>query len=365
MAPEFNAAGVPGRLRDAGVHDRAGSSLMSAVEVDLLIIGAGPVGLFGAYYGGVRGLKVAVVDSLSQVGGQVSAMYPEKQIFDVAGFPAVSGRQLISNLVEQAAPYDPIYLLGDEAQRLDRVARDGQPDLLVVKTSAGTEISTGAIVITGGIGTFTPRPLPAGEEFLGKGLEYFVPSPTEYAGKDVVIVGGGDSALDWALMLQPIATSVTLVHRRQAFRAHHRSVEQLKASPVQVMNNAQVTTTIGGDRLESIEIAVAGESEPRRLTCQKLVAALGFTANLGPLREWGIELHDNRHLVVDSAMRTNVAGIFSAGDITDYDGKVRLIAVGFGEVATAVNNAAMHIDPGAQLFPGHSTDNPASVPVPA
>lgn len=138
--------------------------------------------MFGAYYAGVRGLKVAVVDSLSQVGGQVSVMYPEKQIFDIAGFPAISGRQLISNLAEQAAPYDPLYLLGQESQQLDRVARDGEPDLLVVKTSAGVEISTGAIVITGGIGTFTPRPLPAGEGFLGRGLEYFVPSSAEYTG---------------------------------------------------------------------------------------------------------------------------------------------------------------------------------------
>jgi ferredoxin/flavodoxin---NADP+ reductase len=338
---------------------------MSAIGVDLLIVGAGPVGLFGAYYAGVRGLTVAVVDSLSQVGGQVSAMYPEKQIFDVAGFPAISGRQLISNLAEQAAPYDPLYLLGQEAQQLDRVARDGEPDLLVVKTSAGVEISTGAIVITGGIGTFTPRPLPAGEDFLGKGLEYFVPSPAQYAGKDVVIVGGGDSAVDWALMLQPIASSLTLVHRREAFRAHHGSVEQLRASCAQIVTNAQVVTASGSDQLESIEIAVAGQSEPRRLACQKLVAALGFTANLGPLRDWGVQLHDNRHLVVDSRMRTNVAGIFAAGDIADYDGKVRLIAVGFGEVATAVNNAAVHLDPAAQLFPGHSTDSPASEPVPA
>jgi thioredoxin reductase len=339
---------------------------MSAVSVDVLIVGAGPVGLFGAYYAGVRGLKTAVVDSLSQVGGQVSAMYPEKQIFDIAGFPAVSGRSLIANLVEQAAPYDPVYLLGQEAQQLDRVSEgDGQPDLLVVNTSAGTEITTRAIVITGGIGTFTPRPLPAGDEFLGKGLEYFVPSSAEYAGKDVVVVGGGDSAVDWALMLHPIANSVTLVHRRAAFRAHHGSVEQLKASPVEVIVNAQVTTTTGNGSLETIEVAVTGEDASRTLQCHKLVAALGFTANLGPLREWGIELHDNRHLVVDSAMRTNVAGIFSAGDITDYDGKVRLIAVGFGEVATAVNNAAVHIDPDAQLFPGHSTDNPDSVPQPA
>ncbi|NJC73772.1 NAD(P)/FAD-dependent oxidoreductase [Planosporangium thailandense] len=337
---------------------------MSSLDVDVLIVGAGPVGLFGAYYAGVRGLRTAVVDSLSQVGGQVSAMYPEKQIFDIAGFPAVSGRRLIINLVEQAAPYDPVYLLGQEAQQLDRVPRDGRPDLLKVKTSAGTEITAGAIVVTGGIGTFTPRPLPAGEEFLGRGLEYFVPDSADYVAKNVVIVGGGDSAVDWALMLEPIAKSVTLVHRRAAFRAHHGSVEQLKASSVDIITNAQVTAAHGDGRLERVEISVTGEESPRILPCDRLVAALGFTANLGPLREWGLDLHDNRHLVVDSAMRTNVPGIFAAGDIADYDGKVRLIAVGFGEVATAVNNAAVHLDPDAQLFPGHSTDSPASAPLP-
>jgi thioredoxin reductase len=226
----------------------------------------------------------------------------------------------------------------------------------MVKTSGGTEITAGAVIVTGGIGTFTPRPLPAGEDFLGRGLEYFVPDSTDYAGQDVVIVGGGDSAVDWALMLHPVARSVTLVHRRAAFRAHHGSVEQLKASPVEIVTNAQVTATHGGDRLERVELST-GETLP----CERLVAALGFTANLGPLREWGLDLHDNRHLVVDSAMRTNVPGIFAAGDIADYDGKVRLIAVGFGEVATAVNNAAVHLDPAAQLFPGHSTDNPAPV----
>ncbi|WP_188195277.1 NAD(P)/FAD-dependent oxidoreductase [Nonomuraea sp. SYSU D8015] len=325
---------------------------MSAVDVDVLIVGAGPVGLFGAYYAGVRGLKTAVVDSLSQVGGQVSAMYPEKQIYDIAGFPAVSGRRLIANLVEQAAPYEPAYLLGQEAQRLEH----GLNGRLVVKTSAGTEINAGAVIVTGGIGTFTPRPLPAGEEFLGRGLEYFVPDGADYAAKDVVVVGGGDSAVDWALMLHPVAASVTLVHRRAAFRAHHGSVERLKASPVEIVTNAQVTAALGGDRLERIELSTG-----HTLPCQRLVAALGFTANLGPLREWGLDLHDNRHLVVDSAMRTNVPGIFAAGDIADYDGKVRLIAVGFGEVATAVNNAAVHLDPAAQLFPGHSTDNPAPV----
>ena len=336
---------------------------MTTTTVDVLIVGAGPVGLFGAYYAGVRGLSTAVIDSLSQVGGQVTAMYPEKEIFDIAGFPSVSGRTLISNLVEQAAPYDPTYILGQEAQDLEHVTGEDGRERLVVTTSTGDRIDAGSVIVTGGIGTFTPRTLPAGEDFLGRGLEYFVPSSAEYAGQDVVIVGGGDSAVDWANMLHPIAKSV---HRRDQFRAHHGSVEQMKAAPVEVVLNAQITETSGADTLETVTVTPkAKDEEPWSLPCTKLVAALGFTANLGPLREWGVELHDNRHLVVDPAMRTNVSGVFAAGDITDYDGKVRLIAVGFGEVATAVNNAAVHIDPDAQLFPGHSTDQQPSVPQPA
>ena len=329
--------------------------------VDILIVGAGPVGLYGAYYAGVRGLSVAVVDSLSEVGGQVTAMYPEKQIYDVAGFPAISGRDLVRGLFAQAAAHRPTYLLGQEAQQL-RTVEDGR---LQVTTSTGDQVTCGALVVTGGIGTFSPRPLPAGEAFLGRGLEYFVPSSQEYVGRDVVVVGGGDSALDWALMLEPIASTVTLVHRREAFRAHSATVEQVRASGVELVVNAQVTALEGGDLVEKAEITRKGE-DPRVVPCQRVVAALGFTANLGPMREWGLTLHDNRHLVVDSAMRTNLPGVFAAGDITDYDGKVRLISVGFGEVATAVNNAAVHLDPDAQVFPGHSTDQAAStVPVPA
>lgn len=338
---------------------------MSSVDVDLVIVGAGPVGLFGAYYAGVRGLRTAVVDSLSQVGGQVTAMYPEKQIYDIAGFPAVSGRDLIGGLFEQAAQYDPVYFLGQEAQLLERAPRqDPLTDELLVRTSAGTQVRCSAVVITGGIGTFTPRPLPAGEEFLGCGLEYFVPDSAEYLGKDVVIVGGGDSAIDWALMLEPVASHVTLVHRREAFRAHAASVARVRATSVEIMTNAQVTGLEGGAFLEKAVVTTKGEP-PVTIPCQKVVAALGFTANLGPLREWGVNLHDNRHLIVDSAMRTNVSGVYAAGDVTDYDGKVRLIAVGFGEVATAVNNAAVHIDPSAQLFPGHSTDLSHQIPTPA
>lgn len=333
---------------------------MQTHDVDLLLVGAGPVGLYGAYYAGVRGLRTAVIDSLPEPGGQITAMYPEKPIYDVAGFPSVKGRDLVSALVTQAGQYDPTYLLGDSATTLER----GPDGRWLVGTEGGGTVRCGAVVITGGIGTFTPRAIPAGEEFLGRGLAYFVPQLADYTDRDVVIVGGGDSACDWALALQGVARSVTVVHRRKAFRAHAATVEAVRASAATVLVDAEVTRILGADAVDTIEVVVKGEDAPRVLPCQRLVAALGFIADLGPLREWGLELHDNRHVIVDSRMRSNIPGVYAAGDITDYDGKVRLISVGFGEVATAVNNAAVDLDPEAQLFPGHSSDT-APVPVPA
>ena len=318
-------------------------------SVDLLIVGAGPVGLFGAYYAGVRTMKTAVLDSLEEPGGQITAMYPEKAIFDVAGFPAIRGRELVDELVRQAAPFDPDYVLGHQAVGLER--GDGT---FAVTTSKGVRIETRAIVITGGIGTFSPRPLPAGQEFVGRGVVHFVPDPSVYKDLNVVVVGGGDSALDWALMLEPIAKSVTLVHRRAQFRAHPHSVELVRASSVQILTDAQISGLLGSPALFEAQIAVNGGITA--LPCDKLVAALGFTANLGPLLEWGIEIVGKRHIKVDTKGATSVPGVFAAGDIVDYEGKVRLIATGFGEVATAVNNAAAFLNPDVSAFPGHLSD---------
>jgi thioredoxin reductase (NADPH) len=295
---------------------------------------------------------VAVVDSLPELGGQITAMYPEKAIFDVAGFPNVKGRDLVEGLVEQAGTAKPDYFLDRTAISLSHDAES-----VTIGLDDGTEIRAKAVLITAGIGKFSPRPLPAGDGWLGHGLEFFVPSFAPYAGKDVVIVGGGDSAFDWALHLEPIAASVTLVHRRDKFRAHQRTVEQVQASSVEILTKAQVTELRGssaGKRvLESVEIDIDGQIVTR--SCQALVAALGFVADLGPLQQWGIDV-EKRHVVVNSAMRTNLERVFAAGDITEYPGKVRLIAVGFGEAATAVNNAAVAIDPSAHVFPGHSSD---------
>ena len=322
---------------------------MAQLETDLAIIGAGPTGLYAAYYAGFRGLRVAVVDSLPELGGQITAMYPEKQILDVAGFPSVKGRDLVEGLVEQANTAEPDYLLDRTAVGLAQAEDD-----VTVTLDDGSELRAKALLITAGIGKFSPRPLPAGDGWHGRGMEFFVPSFAPYAGKDVVIVGGGDSAFDWAIHLEPVASSITLVHRRDAFRAHERTVQAVRDSSVEIITKAQVTGLFGEPTVAEVEITIDGE-EPVRRPAQAVVAALGFVADLGPLQQWGIEVQ-KRHVVVNAAMRTNLARVFAAGDITEYPGKVRLIAVGFGEAATAVNNAAVVIDPSAHVFPGHSSE---------
>ncbi|MFC4020583.1 NAD(P)/FAD-dependent oxidoreductase [Micromonospora sp. GCM10011542] len=318
-------------------------------EVDVAVIGAGPAGLFAAYYAGFRGLSVAVIDALPEPGGQVTAMYPEKLILDVAGFPAVKGRDLVANLVAQAAPFGPEYLLGTRAEKLSYAH-----DRPVLGLAGGEQVSCGAVIVTGGLGSFTPRPLPSADGAPDAGIVYFVPAPAELADRDVLIVGGGDSAFDWALTLQPLARSVTLVHRREKFRAHASTVARVLALPVRVVVNAEVTRLHGDGAVTGADVTVRGGAT-ETLPVDTVVAALGFTADLGSLAEWGLRL-DRRHIVVDSAMATNLPRIFAAGDITEYPGKVRLIATGFGEAATAVNNAAVAIDPAAHLFPGHSSD---------
>jgi thioredoxin reductase len=342
----------------------------SEADVDLVVVGAGPAGLYAAYYAGFRGLRTAIVDSLPEPGGQVMALYPEKNIYDVAALPAIKGRDLVAGLVEQAARFDPVYVLGERAEHLTNEAgqRPRAGERLVITTDKGTRIGCGAVVITGGIGTFTPRPLPGGDEWAGRGLTYVVKELAAHAGQDVVIVGGGDSAVDWALALADLASSVTLVHRRRHFRAHAASVADMEAGPTVVVTDAQV------DRLEGGPVADGGDGVQRVHTvhvrhkdgtvtpykAQSVIAALGFTADIGPLETWGVEIVE-RKILVDTAMRTSVAGVYSAGDITEYAGKVRLISVGFGEAATAVNNAATYLDPDQPLFPGHSSDDPAGI----
>ncbi|MFI5610598.1 NAD(P)/FAD-dependent oxidoreductase [Amycolatopsis sp. NPDC051903] len=321
------------------------------MDYDLVIIGAGPTGLFAAYYAGFRGLSMAVVDSLPEPGGQVTAMYPEKMIYDVGGFPGVRGRDLVQGLVDQAAPWNPAYLLGRKAEKLETGA-----DGVELTLDGGEVLRAGAVLITAGIGEFTPRPLPAGDGWLGRGMVHFVPSLQVHAGQHVVVVGGGDSAFDWCLALQPVAASVTLVHRRAKFRAAESIVREVRGLGVPLVTDAEVTRFVesASGELEAVELSVKG-GEDLVLPAQAVVAALGFTADLGPIESWGLEI-DHRAIAVDTTMATARGRVYAAGDVASYPGKVKLIATGFGEAATAVNNIAVALDPEAHLFPGHSSN---------
>jgi thioredoxin reductase len=318
---------------------------------DLVIIGAGPTGLFAAYYAGFRGLSMAVVDSLPEPGGQVTAMYPEKMIYDVGGFAEVRGRDLVDGLVKQAAPFKPKYLLGRKAEKLETVG-----DSVELTLDGGETLKARAVLITAGIGEFTPRPLPAGDGWLGRGMVHFVPSLQVHAGQHVVVVGGGDSAFDWILALHPVAASVTLVHRRAKFRAAESIVRQARELGTRIITDAEVTRFVENESgaLEAVDLSIKGAGD-ERLPANAVVAALGFTADLGPIESWGLEI-DHRAIAVDSTMATARERVYAAGDVAAYPGKVKLIATGFGEAATAVNNIAVALDPDAHLFPGHSSN---------
>ena len=324
------------------VVDGAGSA-------DVLIVGGGPTGLFAAYYAGFRGLRSIILDSLPELGGQVAAMYPEKLIFDVAGFPKVTGRELVERLVEQAERYRPAVFLEEPVRLIRREAGGG----FVILTDHH-EHRGRVTLITAGIGMFQPKRLAAFPEYEERGLVYFVRKLEPYAGKRVLIVGGGDSAVDWALHLLPLAVQVTLVHRRDAFRAHEDSVRQLHDSPV-IVKTPYELRSIGGDG--KVEAAVIYHNLTRveeRLEVDAIIAAVGFVADIGPLATWGLEL-EGHSIVVNSRMETSEPGIYAAGDIVAYPGKVRLIATDFGEAATAVNNAAHFLNPQTSVFPGYST----------
>lgn len=328
---------------------------MSNRECDLLIVGAGPVGLYGAYYAGFRGFDTVVMDTLPEAGGQITAMYPEKEIFDVAGFPSVRGRELIDRLLEQASSADPEYRLGEQAVQL-HTSNEGP---VRVVTDLGAEVIAKAVILTGGIGSFTPRPVPVGTEWVGRGVEYFVPRLEDYRDRDVVIVGGGDSAFDWAWSLHPLAASVTIVHRREQFRAHAGMVTKVQDLGVHFLTSSEITGVRGEDNVTEIEVTHKDSGQVTVLTTDAVIAALGFIANIGPMADWGLTL-DKRRIVVDSAMAASLPRVFAAGDLAAYPGKVPLIASGFGEVATAVNNAAPLITPGVSVFPGHSSGESAS-----
>ncbi|RJX40583.1 NAD(P)/FAD-dependent oxidoreductase [Paenibacillus pinisoli] len=319
--------------------------------VDMLIIGGGPAGMFAAFYAGMRQSSMKIIDSMPQLGGQLAVLYPEKNIYDVAGFPAVTAGELVSRLEQQISMF-PVQVHLEE--KVLQVVKEDERQFKVV-TDKGVHYGR-TVIIAGGVGAFEPRQLelPEAREYAGKGLHYFIKDLQAFSGQDVVICGGGDSAVDWSLMLEPIAKSVTLVHRRDKFRAHEHSVEQLMKSSVKVLTSMDVKSLAGEGLLEGITLASGKTGEELVLPCDSLIVNYGFVSSLGPIAEWGIDVQQGS-ICVDSRMETSIPGIFAAGDITTYPGKLKLIAVGFGEAPTAVNNAKVYIDPQARLSPGHSS----------
>ncbi|AIQ60706.1 NAD(P)/FAD-dependent oxidoreductase [Paenibacillus borealis] len=319
---------------------------------DLIIIGGGPAGMFAAFYGGMRQASVTLIESMPQLGGQLAALYPEKYIYDVAGFPKITGQELVDNLSRQMELFQSDIRLEEKVVSVVK-----QDERHFVVTTDKAEYHSKAIIVTAGVGAFEPRRLevPDAQRFEKANLHYFVSDLNAYKGKKVLISGGGDSAVDWALMLEPIAEQVTLIHRRDKFRAHEHSVENLMASKVNVITPSEITELHGDEFITKVTLSHIKTKETQEIEVDSVIVNFGFVSSLGPIAEWGIEI-DGNSIVVDSRMETSIPGIFAAGDITTYPGKLKLIAVGFGEAPTAVNNAKVYIDPDAKLSPGHSSN---------
>jgi ferredoxin/flavodoxin---NADP+ reductase len=319
---------------------------------DITIIGGGPVGLFTAFYGGMRQASVKIIESLPQLGGQLSALYPEKYIYDIAGFPKVRAQELVNNLKEQMAKFEQDVVLEQAVQKVEKQA-DG-----VFKLTTDKEIHySKTIIITAGNGAFQPRRIEIDDakKYERGNLHYFIDDLNHFAGKKVVVFGGGDSAVDWALMLEPIAEKVSIIHRRDKFRAHEHSVETLKNSKVEIKTPYIPSELIGTDgRIHTIVIKDTNGEDTETMEVDAVIVNYGFVSSLGPIKEWGLDIQKNS-ILVNSRMETNIPGIYAAGDIATYDGKVKLIASGFGEAPTAVNHAKQYIDPKAKVQPMHSS----------
>jgi ferredoxin/flavodoxin---NADP+ reductase len=318
---------------------------------DITIIGGGPVGLFTAFYAGMRQASVKVIESLPQLGGQLSALYPEKYIYDIAGLPKVRAGELIDNLMTQMNQFESTICLEESVESITRLANQS----FAILTNKGTHY-TKAVIITAGNGAFQPRKLklPNEEKFESANIHYFIQDLSRFSGRKVAVFGGGDSAVDWALMLEPIAEKVSLIHRRDKFRAHEHSVELLKKSKVEVLTPYIPVELIGENKVEMVVLTEANSGESMEIFVDDVLVNYGFVSSLGPIKEWGLDIEGNS-IVVNSKMETNINGIYAAGDICTYKGKVKLIASGFGEAPTAVSNAKVYLDPKSKVQHLHST----------
>ncbi|MGV6860489.1 MAG: NAD(P)/FAD-dependent oxidoreductase [Putridiphycobacter sp.] len=330
------------------------------IETDIIIIGAGPVGLFTVFEAGLLKLKCHLIDSLPQPGGQLAEIYPKKPIYDIPGYPTVDAGELIDNLMEQAAPFKPGFTLGESAVTIDET----DDNKFIVTTNKGTKHLAPIVMIAGGLGVFEPRKPPVEnlEQFEDKGVEYIIKDPEFYRGKKVVVAGGGDSALDWSIYLveNKIASELSLVHRRTSFRGHLDSVQKVmdlaEAGKINLITEAEVTGIHGANHVEAVTIKHKTEGEVKK-ECDHFVPLFGLKPSLGPIADWGLEIEKNAIKVDTVAYTTNRPGIYAIGDVNTYQGKLKLILCGFHEGTIAVQDAFARIHPDKKNVLKYTTVN--------
>jgi thioredoxin reductase (NADPH) len=330
------------------------------IETDIIIIGAGPVGLFAVFEAGLLKLKCHLIDSLPQPGGQCSEIYPKKPIYDIPGFPTVLAGELVDNLMAQAAPFKPGFTLGEAAKSIDKL-EDGS---FIVTTVKGTQHHAPIVMIAGGLGVFEPRKPPISNitDFEDRGVEYIIKDPEFYRGKRCVIAGGGDSALDWAYFLaeKNIATEVVLVHRSSSFRGHLDSVQKVidfaDQGRITLITEAEVVGLAGTNKLEKVIIQHATNGEIIRDT-DHFIPLFGLKPSLGPIADWGLEIEKNAIKVDTTDYSTNIDGIYAIGDVNTYEGKLKLILCGFHEGTIALQSAFARIHPDKKNILKYTTVN--------
>lgn len=327
------------------------------ISTDIIIIGAGPTGLFAVFEAGLLKLRCHLIDGLPQPGGQLTELYPKKPIFDIPGYPSVGASELVDNLMEQIKQFEPGFTLNEVAESIDKL-EDGT---FIVTTNKGTKHHGKAVAIAGGLGSFEPRKpmLDKLDFYEDKGVEYFVKNPEQFQDKNVVIAGGGDSALDWAIYLADIAKNLTLVHRRNEFRGALDSVEKVqelkKQGKINLITPAEVEQLHGEEKLEAITLKINKE-ETKKIETDYLIALFGLTPKLGPIANWGLEIEKNA-IKVNNALdyQTNIEGVYAIGDVNTYPGKLKLILCGFHEATLMCQSVYNRVNPGKKYVLKYTT----------
>ena len=330
------------------------------ITTDIVIVGAGPVALFAIFEAGLLKMRCHLVDYLLQVGGQLSEIYPKKPIYDIPGFPSVLAQELVDNLVKQAEPFNPSYTLGERIESLEKI---GERDFILT-TNMGTKINAAVVVIAGGLGCFEPRK-PEVENLVqfenGKGVSYMVLDPETYRGKNLVIAGGGDSALDWTIFLANVAKKVTLVHRSESFRGAPDSVNKVMTlaaeGKINLLLNTNLTKVSGDNTLKSVNVIDAKTKEVQTIEADNLIPLFGLSPKLGPIENWGLNIDKNAIEVNTDDYSTNIEGVYAIGDINTYKNKLKLILCGFHEAAIMSHSAYKYINPGVKYTMKYTTVN--------